>query len=112
MSDKKTIHGSISSIRKERKHAEEFRFALSGNKIITFKDPTTMSPDDYDKTLAFGARNGAVPWREVLHGWLSDEDRKKVEQEVADKKMDIYELLEMVGAAQKHYDQFFGTPGE
>src|SRR5690625_6351984 len=77
MSDKKTVHGSISAIRKERKTIEDFRFALSGNKIVTFRDPTTMSPDDYEKMQQFGAVNGAVPWREAVRAVVKTEDRSE-----------------------------------
>ena len=109
MSDKKTVHGSISAIRKERKTIEDFRFALSGNKIVTFRDPTTMSPDDYEKMQQFGAVNGAVPWREAVRAVTkSEDDFKKIEREVADGKMDIYEMGEMMGAHREYYDSLYG----
>ena len=112
MSDKKTVHGSIAAIRKERKTADEFRFALSGNKVITFKDPTTMHPDDADKAMRFGAVNTGTTWREAMAAMLSKEDLKKVEAEVDAGKMDIYEMGEMIGQYQEHYDKFYGNQGE
>lgn len=112
MSDKPTVQGSIAAIRKERKRAEEFRFALTSNKIITFKDPTTMHPDDADKAMQFGSVNGAVTWREAMATMLSAEDLKKVEAEVEADKMDIYEMQEMIQQYQEHYNSFYGTQGE
>ena len=112
MSDKPTVHGSIASIRKERKTADEFRFALSGNKIITFKDPTRMHPDDADKAMQFGAVNTGIGWREAMAVMVSKEDLKKVEAEVDAGKMDIYEMSEMSGQYQEHYNSFYGTQGE
>lgn len=108
MSDKNTVHGSIASIRKERKHADLFRFALTGNKIITFFDPTTMHPDDADKAMQFGAVNTGTTWREALAVMVSAEDLKKVESEVDAGKMDIYEMGEMIGLYQEHYNKFYG----
>lgn len=108
MSDKPTVHGSIAAIRKERKRVEEFRFALTSNKIITFKDPTTMHPDDADKAMQFGAVNGAVTWREAMKIMLSAEDFKKVESEVNDGKMDIYEMSDMINQYQEYYNSFYG----
>lgn len=109
MSDKKTVHGSISAIRKERKTIDDFRFALSGNKIVTFRDPTTMSPDDYEKMQQFGAVNGAVPWREAVRAVVKTEDDfKKIEKEVEEEKMDIYEMGEMMGAHRDYYDSLYG----
>ena len=109
MSDKKTVHGSISAIRKERKTLDDFRFALSGNKIVTFRDPTTMSPDDYEKMQQFGAVNGAVPWREVVRVVTkTEDDYKKIVKEVEDGKMDIYELGDMMGQHREYYDTLYG----
>src|SRR5690625_3288678 len=109
MSDKKTVHGSISAIRKERKTIEDFRFALSGNKIVTLSDPTTMSPDYYEKVQQFGAVNDAVPLREAVRaGVKTEDDFNKIEKEVEDGKMDIYEMGEMMGAHREYYDSLYG----
>lgn len=113
MSDKPTVHGSIAAIRKERKTLPDFRFALTGNKIVTFRDPTTMSPDDYEKMQQFGAVNGAVPWREAVRAVVkTQDDFKKIEKEVEDDKMDIYELSEMMDDHRQYYESLYGDPSK
>ncbi|QDG90701.1 hypothetical protein [Pseudarthrobacter sp. NIBRBAC000502770] len=104
--DKPTVHASLTALRKEIDRPDPFAIALSNSKIITFPDLNAMeseASDDLLEKIESGRRN----W-EVLNEWLSPEDAEALRAE----KLTRAELVHVMKAASKYYQDHYGTAGE
>lgn len=104
--DKPTVHASLSALRKEIDAPEPYAIALSKSKIITFPDLNSMESEASDELLE-KLESGRNNWS-VLNEWLSPEDAKALKEE----KLTRAELVHVMRAASKYYQDHYGTAGE
>ena len=104
--DRPTVHASLKALRAEIEKPEPYAIALSNSKIITFPDLNAMeseASDDLLEKIESGRNNWAV-----LNEWLSPEDAKALREE----KLTRAELVHVMKAASKYYQDHYGTAGE
>lgn len=104
MSDKPTIHASLSSLDLEDA-PEPFRFGLSGGKTVTFPDPGEM---DWLEAEDFMADVQGQSNSKVFQRWLSAEDFKKIKAE----KLTLRQAAAIARQVGEHYRGIFGDSGE
>lgn len=104
--DKPNVHLSLANLRKETEKVEEFTLALSGSKRITFPDIYGMESEDAEN-LVRKIDDRTYNW-EALRLWLTKADADALKAE----KLTMRQLMQVIQAAQNHYEGVYGTPGE
>lgn len=104
--DKPTVHASLSALKSEIEKPEPYAIALSNSKIITFPDLNALESEESDELLE-KLESGRNNWS-VLNEWLSPEDAKALKAE----KLTRAELVHVMRAASKYYQDHYGTAGE
>lgn len=105
--DKPTVHLSLANLKKEVVRPDEFKIALSGSKIIAFPDLNAIESEASDELLERIETPGKNTWG-VLDDWLSKDDAKALRAE----KLTRAELLHVVKAASKYYQDAYGDLGK
>lgn len=101
--DSVKVNDSLASLEVEAA-LEPYRFALSGNKIIEFPDPTAMAWDAAENFLSSLETASAS---EVLEKWLSEEDFATLKAE----KLNLRHMNALMGKVTAYYSGAFGSQG-
>ena len=104
--DRPTVHASLKALRAEVEKPEPYALALSSSKIITFPDLNALESEASDE-LVDQIESGRNNWT-VLDKWLSPADAKALREE----KLTRAELVHVMRAASKYYQDHYGTAGE
>lgn len=103
--DKIQVNDSLDSLDVEETR-DPYRFALPGNKIITFPDPMDMGfveAEEFVRALTTGEMSLA----ESFEKWLSEEDFKALK----DANLTLRQVAALTQKVAAHYQDVFGDPG-
>lgn len=98
--DKLQVNDSLKSLDSEAS-VGPYRFALSGNKIITFLSPEEMPWEEAEELMLMVST--AAP-SELFQKWLSEDDHKKFK----DEKLNLKQVIELSKKIANHFEAFFG----
>ncbi|MBB5748534.1 hypothetical protein [Micrococcus sp. TA1] len=109
MADKPTVHLTLAKLKESTKAPEPFILGLDGGKRVTFPDFYNGMDSEASEALLNELNNPqrAGVWP-ALKLWLSDGDLEKLRAQ----KFTLHQLMQIIAAANDHYERHYGTPGE
>lgn len=103
--DKPAVNASLSSLEVEESRAP-YRFALKGNKVISFPDPMEMDFLEAE-ALVHSLSNPETSLTEALERWLTEEDFTKLK----DAGLNMRQIGALMQAVGDYYRDVFGDLG-